>query len=399
MKKSLLLAALLTLGAVGSASAQMSPDVSRSLIKARGFLAAHRFREAEVAVNAAAARANTENEKFIVEEMRASIASASGDKALAQRVYAQLLASGRVPASEQLKLLQAEFSMAYADKRYPDAISWLQKYFKAGGNAPEMHAYLIRTYYDAKDFGEAARLQTAEIANATRARLRPTESQLTTLASCQENLHDSAGFQNTMALLVTYYPKPDYWANLLHNVQVDPNFSSRLTLDLDRLKMALGLVTSPDDLMEMAELALQGPLPGEAKAIIDKAYADGILGTGPGAARQQRLRDLVNKTYASELPQLPKREAAAADNHDGNPLVSLGEEYVSYGQFDKGIPMIEAGIAKGDLRHPEDTKLHLGLAYYHAGKKAQAIKVLKTVAGKDGTAGLARLWVLYIGRA
>ncbi|GAC1417821.1 MAG: hypothetical protein NVSMB6_20010 [Burkholderiaceae bacterium] len=56
--------------------------------------------------------------------------------------------------------------------------------------------------------------------------------------------------------------------------------------------------------------------------------------------------------------------------------------------------MMEQGIARGGLKRPEDAKLHLGIAYLQAGKKAEAIKMLKTVQGGDGTADLARYWII-----
>jgi tetratricopeptide (TPR) repeat protein len=382
--------------ASGAAAEALPPAVGQPLEKARAFLGAHRYPQALQQVNIAASKATTENERFVIQEMRASIAQQAGDTALAARTFADLLASGKVPPSEQVKLIQAEVGIAYQQKNYPSAISWLQRYFKAGGNAADMRELLISAYYQNNDFANAGKLESQVVASELRARQVPKEVQLQLLARCQDNLHDTAGFENTMVLLVTYYPKPDYWANLVHNVQVAPGFSDRLTLDLDRLKLALGTITSSGDYMEMAELALQGPLPGEAKAILDQGFGAGVLGTGPEAARQNRLRALVEKTYKSELVDMPKREADAQGTHDGNPLVSLGEEYNSYGNFTKGIPLIEAGQAKDELRHPEDTKLHLALAYYKSGNKPKAIQILRTVTGKDGSAGLARLWILFI---
>jgi hypothetical protein len=170
-------------------------------------------------------------------------------------------------------------------------------------------------------------------------------------------------------------------------------------LDIDRFELATGLLTKPADVMEMTELALQVPLPGEAKTIVDGAFASGVLGTGPEAARQQRLKALVQKTYDEEKPKLAAREADAESSHDGNLLASLGEEYVSYGMADKGIPMMVAALRKDSLRHPEDTKLHLGIAYMHAGQKAAAIKTLRTVGGTEGAAEIARLWLLNIAKS
>jgi hypothetical protein len=42
--------------------------------------------------------------------------------------------------------------------------------------------------------------------------------------------------------------------------------------------------------------------------------------------------------------------------------------------------------------------LHLGFAQLLAGQKAKAIETLRTVKGTDGTAEIARLWMLYAQR-
>ena len=148
--------------------------------------------------------------------------------------------------------------------------------------------------------------------------------------------------------------------------------------------------------MEATELALQVPVPGEAKSIIDQGYAKGVLGTGPEAARHKRLQDLVTKTYNDDLKLLPQQEKDADGDHDGNKLIGIGAEYVSYGQFDHGISLIQTAIKRDQLRHPEDAKLILGLAYLKAGKKPQAVQVLKTVGGTEGAGDIAKLWVLYV---
>ena len=76
--------------------------------------------------------------------------------------------------------------------------------------------------------------------------------------------------------------------------------------------------------------------------------------------------------------------------------MGLGYALVQAGQADKGLKMMEAAIKAGGLKNPEDAKLRLGEAYAAAGKKQQAIATLKTVGGKDGTAELARYWILAI---
>jgi hypothetical protein len=393
--------AALSVCAAPSHAEELRPAVGKPLQKAVALLHAHKYPAAMAQVNAAAAAGGlSANESFVIQQTRAAIATAEGDKVLASKAIADLLASGRLSHEQELQYIQSEIGYSAELKNYPATLGWLNRYFKAGGNDPKMHDYLISVTYQNQDYAGAAKMESAQIAAELHARRVPTEAQLDLLAACYRADGDAAGFQNAMTNLAYYYPKPDYWENLIHIVQTRPGgLSDRLTMDIERFELAIGLLKTPEQFMELTELALQGPLPGEAKRIVDKGYADGVLGTGPQAAREKRLADLVAKLYATELPALPKREAAAQGERDGNPLVALGEEYVSYGQFPKGISLIEAGIAKDQLRHPEDTKLHLGLAYLSSGNKPKAIEVLRSVGGNEGAGEIAKLWVLLINRA
>ena len=52
------------------------------------------------------------------------------------------------------------------------------------------------------------------------------------------------------------------------------------------------------------------------------------------------------------------------------------------------------GHKKGGLRRPDDARLRYGEALLQAGQKQKATTVLREVKGTDGTADIARLWVL-----
>ena len=114
--------------------------------------------------------------------------------------------------------------------------------------------------------------------------------------------------------------------------------------------------------------------------------------------QQKRLRDTAAKQVVDDEKQLPQSAKAAGAAKDGNALVNVGFAYVSAGQFDTGIPLMEQGIAKGGLRQPDEAKLHLGIAYLAAGQKANAVQTFKDVGGADGTADLARLWLIHAQR-
>jgi tetratricopeptide (TPR) repeat protein len=217
------------------------------------------------------------------------------------------------------------------------------------------------------------------------------------LADAQQRTNNPAGQSATLEKLLANYPKKDYWAAVLGRLPRKSGFSDRLSLDVMRLRLATGTLTRTEDYMEMAQLALQAGLPAEGKAIVDKGFAAGALGTGAEAERHKRLRDLAVKRDEEARATLAQRATEAAAAKDGNDLVQLGYAYVTLGQADKGIPMIEQGIAKGGLKRPDDARLRLGMALLQARNKAKATTVLRSVQGQDGTADLARLWLLQGG--
>jgi hypothetical protein len=145
----------------------------------------------------------------------------------------------------------------------------------------------------------------------------------------------------------------------------------------------------------MAQLSLQAGLPAEGLKVIEKGFASGALGTGPEAGRHQRLRDLAVKREQARLASLNQDTADALAAPDGDALVDIGFVYVTMGQADKGVKLIEQGIAKGGLKRPEEARLRLGMAELQVpALKSQALKTLRSLKGSDGVAEIGRLWAV-----
>jgi hypothetical protein len=248
---------------------------------------------------------------------------------------------------------------------------------------------LLQSYYLGNDCASVSRMVSSAEER------RPSEEELQILANCYLRDKDTGGYVGAIERLVVSYPKPQYWTDLLSRVQKKPGFAAdRLGVHVYRLRMATGNLAKTEDYMEMAQLALQAGVPSEAKEILDKGYEARVLGTGPEAARQQRLRDLIAKDLAERQKTRAKDEAEAQASRDGNDLVRIGMNYVYEGNAAKGIPLVEQGIKKGGLKRPDDAKLLLGEAELRAGQKQRAVQTFREVKGTDGTADIARLWVL-----
>ncbi len=381
------------------AQESLRPEIGKPLLSAQELIKAHKYKEALAKIrDADAVAGKNSHETLTIERMRFAAANGLGDADAASRSLDALIASGKLSASEQLQFTQAVAVAAYRAKDYGKATTWTQRYFKEGGKDDAMRTVLVQAYYLNNDFANAARELSAAVQSTEKAGGKPDQDRLEMLASCYIKLDDMGGYVGVLEKLATWYPKKEYWADLLARIQKKPGFADRLTLDVYRLKLVSGNVGGAGDYMEMAQLALQQGYPVEAKKVVDEGYAKNILGTGADAARHQRLRDLVSKQMADDQKNLTQGEKQAAAAKEGTGLVNIGLNLVLNGQNDKGLALMEQGMAKGNLKRPEDARLHLGYAYLLAGQKARAAQTFKAVQGTDGAADLARLWALQAAR-
>jgi hypothetical protein len=396
--RALALAAALAAGATAASAQALRPEVGKPLQAAQELIKTGKYREALAKVREAdAVGGKTADESFMVERMRIAAASGAGDVDTAAKSYEALAATGRVSGADKARMAESIAGGYYRAKDYAKAMQWSQRYFKEGGTNPAIRTLLIQSQYLSGDYAGAARELTAEIQAAEKSGTPPAQERLNLLLNAAVQLKDANTTVFALERLVTYYPKKEYWVDLLSRMQRKPGFSDRLVLDTYRLSLATGSMSSASDYMEMSQLALQAGHAAEAKQVVDKGFAANVLGQGAEAERHKRLRDLVAKKLDEEKAGRAEAEKEAAAAKDGNALVAIGFSMATGGEAAKGIPLMQQGIAKGGLKRPEDARLHLGIAQVIAGDaKAQA--TLRGVTGADGTADLARLWSLYARR-
>jgi hypothetical protein len=378
----------------GGGGNTVRPEVGKPLQAAEALYKSGKHKEALAKVaEADSVSGKTAYENYIIQRTRGSIAAAAGDNDTAAKAFEAVIGSGRASASEQLKMIQAVAGLYYRAKDYPKAASWAARYQKEGGSDPSMRTLLVQSYFlnnDCANVSRAVGESTGEEKNGR----RPSEEELQILANCYLKQKDNSGYVSAIERLVIFYPKKEYWTDLLNRVQKKNGFSDRLALDVYRLKLATGNISSANDYLEMTQLALQAGFPTEAKTIVEKGYSVGALGTGKDAERHKRLRDLAAKTAEESLKARAQAEKDALADKAGGALVSIGYNYVSEGAAEKGLGLMEQGVKKGSLKRPEDAKLLLGLAQVQGGQRTKGIQTLKSVHGADGTADLAKLWVL-----
>jgi tetratricopeptide (TPR) repeat protein len=385
----------------GAAQAQaVRAEVGKPLQQARDLITAKRHRDALAKLREVEAVPNrTAHENFLLEQMRASAALGAGDNEQAIKAMQALIASGKLSGADESRYSSNIASLYYRAANYKSAAEWAQRALRSNPGDATMRGILIQSHFLAGDLAAASREALADVQAAEKAGRAPPEERLQLLANIASRGNDRGAYVTALERLVAYYPKREYWEDLLRRLEAKPGFSNRLTMDLYRLRLATKTVTSASDYLEMAQLALQQRQVGEAKQIVEEGFKAGLLGKGPEAERHQRLQALVDQRLQEAPAALQAAEADARAAKDGNALVNVGFAYANLGETEKGIDLMQQGIklmqqapAKGRQPRLDDANLHLGVALHRAGQKSRANQAFKAVSGTDGAADIARLW-------
>jgi len=381
-------AAVVILVAPMAVAETMRPEVGKPLQAAEQDIAAHRFSAALAEVNRAAdVPGLTDEESTTIKEVRAEIDAKSGNNAAAAADYAALAAAGG-PQSGQMAAAAATFYYQAGD--YAKTIQFIKTYLP---NDPQFHALLLQSYYQTGDCAALSGALAPELKAAKRTGHPPAEQTLNMAAYCYNAHKDAAGYLDIMTDLVTYYPSPSYWAEVLGSLQANPVFQDRLSLDFFRLQLATGAPVTADAYMEQTQVALQLGLNAEAGKIIGQGFASGALGTTGDVERQKRLKALVVTRTAAATPSVQAAAAQTAiQTKDFQTLFNIGLNDADAGDGATGIPLMEQAIRSGGITQIDQAELEMGIAYKESGQTQKALAMWGAVGGGDGAEQLAKLW-------
>ena len=385
--------------AASAASAPMlRPEVAKPLVAAQEAIKAGKYADALALISEAEAMpALTPYERYILLRLKAPAVFGGGDQAAALNAFEQVVNSPLLPAAEKPAIAETTIKLALQLKQYERASAMMKVYLAEGGPSAEVRRLYPQVLSVAGEHAEVIKqLLPSLAADEAAGRVTP-EDTLRLLASSQREVKDEAGYLASLDKLATSTGKSDYWAELISRPMRGGGFAAeRLMLDVYRLRQAVGIAPSAGELGDMAYRANQAGLPAEAQQLLDAGFSSGLLGKDANAAADRKLREAATKAATQDRNTVADSEAGAARAKDGNAAYGLGMALSGAGNHERALALIQQGLAKGGLRRPDDAQLHLGVAQWRAGKIDEAKASLAAVKGSDGTADLARLWLLFL---
>ena len=377
-----------------------SPALAKPLKEANDDLKAKKYPDAITKLKAAEGVAGkTPADQYIIDEMLSFAYIKTQNYPEAAKVMEAKLDSGLTPQSEQPMLVKQLATINYQIKNYDKAVDFGNRAIKGGFADDQIRTIVGQSYYLKGDWKNTLKFEEDIVNTQIKNGQTPTNESLALVYSACTKLQDEACQTRAVEKMVTYYPKPDTWAQLLYGMRKETSNNEANLLQTYRLMLDTDVLKDPTDYTEMAELALDGGSPGEAQRVLEKAQSKSVFTDQRSKDRAQRLLESAKKRATSDQAGLPKLEKEADASATGVKNVAVGTAYLGYGEFDKAADQLSKGLSKGSLKSEADARLTLGIAQLKGGHKDDAMKTFKAVKGDPTLERLANLWGLHAKQA
>jgi Tetratricopeptide repeat len=395
----LMISLVLGFAAVSVAPRAEEPHVTAALAKtlkaANDALQAKNYTEVLNKTREAEAMSpRSDYDNYVIHSMQMAAYGAQGNYQAAATAIESVIDSPFLPASSKPQLLRTLMSIYYQQKDYDKSIKYGEAARAAGDTNPDTPLTIAQSYYLTGKYKEAQQGMEAIVARDEQAGRKPSEKSLSLIWSCAVKTKDDAAASRAIEKLILHYPKPDYWKNAMAGVLQNKTTDDRLLLMTYRLMFQVGILSKGADYTEMAQIALDQGNPGEAQTILEQAFAKNLYSDPHDKERSQRLLDKVRKSAAEDRATIGKQEKDASASSSGDALVQVGAAYLGYGQPDKAVAAITAGISKGNLKHADEAYMLLGIAQERSKNSAEAVRAFNRANNDPKYAQLAKLWAL-----
>jgi hypothetical protein len=342
-------------------------------------------------------------DEYLMNEMFGYVYAQQKDYPNAVKYLEGSLNSGFVPEEELPNRTRQLAGVNYQIKNYDKAIEYGTKALDAGYGDAEykdtMFTVVSQAYYIKEDYKNTIAFTDKYVENEIKNGATPKEQSLQLVLGACAKLDDAACQTKQFERLATYYPKPEYWQNLLYSIFQAPDHNDKSLLQTYRLMSEVDVLKRPDDYTEMAQLAIEQGSPGEAVSILEKGFEKKAFVEARDVDRNKRLLESAKKQADADKASLAKVDADAAASATAVKDIGVGLAWLSYKDYGKAVTALERGLGKPGVKDEAEARLLLGIAQLGAGKKDEAQKSFKAVKGDPKIERIANLWSLHARQA
>jgi len=318
----------------------------------------------------------------------------------AARELETALNSPCMPEAKKFERYKSLVGLYSALRNYPKAIDYGNRALRISRD-PEVQVAVAQAYYLSGNNKESVRVMKDLLDSLEERGARPKEQQLLLIRSACDRSGDNSCVSQVLEKLVFYYQKPEYWEHLMKALK-GGDTDDLQKLNVMRLQAQVEVLKKPEDFKEYAQLTLERKLACEAQTVLEAGFAKKVFVEKRDVDVNTRLLNVAKADCAKEKAAVAQLDAAARAAKTGDEDITLGAQYLSFGELPKAVEALQRGvtkgsIAKGDPKEAErvdEAYMLLGLAHLKNNNKPEAARAFKAVKRDPTMVRIAKLWLL-----
>jgi hypothetical protein len=318
-----------------------------------------------------------------------------GNLKAAQAAFEKSLATGAASAEDKASITRTLFGIAASTNQFQKTIEYGKEMADGGTAAPNDLAIVAQSYYQLKDCKNSVVWVDKAVNASRKAGETPKENLYLFKLQCASDGGDTPAMAASLNDLIRLTNKSSYWNTLLR-IERQEERDDRNLLMIYRVMYSTNAMTLDTDYIEMAQLLADAALPGEAQAVLEKAIASAGVLKDEHKERTTRLLNSLKLRADTDRKGLASFNVEATKNPAGELAVKLGEVYYGFGDYQKSVDAISAGIQKGQIKHLDEAYVYLGLAeaqlknFPEAKRTFASLKIVPNISPR-----VLKLWELY----
>lgn len=360
----------------------------KRLTKAIEHFEAEEYAEAREQLEKGSLRRMNPYERAVTHRLLANVCFSQGDSQAAIDHFQKVLEQEVLPLAEE-NGIRFNIAQLYTSlSEWQKSIDALRMWFRYEQEPGPLAYYLMAVAYYQLDQPEKA---LAPAIRAVELSPEPREGWLQLLAALHVSKEDYASARPVLELLVTRFPKKQYWVQLsLIYGAVDDYMRS---LSVQQLAYAQGLLVEDRELRRLARSYLYHELPYRAAKVLAQGLEEKQI-----EADREALELLANswisaRDYDAALAPL---QQAAAVSDDGALYVRLGQVHIQREEWRDASRQLERALAKGGLDNEGNAQLLLAISLYSGGRPSAARPWFARAAQHDSTRAQGNAWIEHL---
>lgn len=342
---------------------------------------------------AAKAKAQTKDDLYLIAQMQLKAAVDAKDEAGMISGLEAVLASGALPAADNLLLHMDLGKIRYNAKAYDQAGASFEEVLKIDPNNIEALVMQAETRNAQKRVPEAVSLIQRAIAAKLAAGQKAEEAwyKRAVAIAYNANLPSSPEIGRQW---VAAYPTAKNWRDVIRIYQTSSKMDDASMIDSMRLARVTGALQSENDYFRLANTLVTKGYAGEAKAVLDQGFAANSISKSKATFSQ--LYTLATSRSQGDRASLGASATAAKAAPDAKKAMVTADAYYGYGDFAQAAELYRVALTKSGV-DKDLANLRLGMALAQTGDKAGATTALNAAGGAQSE--VAKLWLTYVSTA